>query len=369
MMVELREEGQLKYSNQPSQTAKALNWGLVGLMGALVLGFMGYGVFWLIKGDWVVGSFITVVGLFLTGMLWLIFRIVRMPQKVLLRYELREEGYYTYVKQIKTGEESEHLVPFTQMQEVLIGRTTRYQPKGEGSIGFYVIGANIVMKWVDGEGHIQYSVFGLENPNELEAWVTEFRKHGIPVYGTEANVKFVRAENYQTAYAELPKAEYEPGANPLQIGSRERRDIPAWISPDMKARMEAEEKRRDKRLFRPVFLGVAAINLILAAAWMPSWPISDGAFADNSASTAVTLVNVVLLVLTGAYWRKRVRWYRSLLESVVVIAAQFAGAGIAALIGNAPAGLLDSIVVEGLLLVGISVVLFVIFRLVRWIVK
>ncbi|MBB3129885.1 energy-converting hydrogenase Eha subunit F [Paenibacillus rhizosphaerae] len=53
----------------------------------------------------------------------------------------------------------------------------------------------------------------------------------------------------------------------------------------------------------------------------------------------------------------------------MVIAAQFAGAGIATLIGNAPAGLFDSIVVEGLLLVCISAVLFVIFRVVRWMIR
>ncbi|MBW8349872.1 hypothetical protein K0H71_10485 [Bacillus sp. IITD106] len=364
-MIEMREKEDLKYSNDIPRWAKIVHiiilwfFYLIG-MAAFVCGILlMFGQLWF----GVIACFA-----FSAFFIWAA-RLIRMSNKmysdIVLKCELLEGGYYTYVKNIKTGEELEQFVPFEQMQEVLIARTTRYQSRGSNHMGFHIIGAKIIMKWTDEKGHPQYSLFGLEDSKKLEEWVQRFKQNGIPVYSSAANVNVVQLEDYQTGYDELPKVPYDSDTSSPGIGTIRYRGLKLWYSSEMREKKREKELMRDKKVFNLILLAMLIGNFLIAVNWMPSWQLDDGMFGDDSPSFMVTGINFMLLLVVGAYWREQVKWYRSLRDVGLILIVQLLGWVFLRSFQSAPAEMMDAIIVDGLTLALFNGIVFIIFRILR----
>jgi len=284
---------------------------------------------------------------------------------MVVKSELQEGGFYSYLQNKKTGEEWEQFVPFEHMQEVLIARTTRYQSRGANTLGYYIVGAKIIMKWMNENGEPNYSLFGLENQNNLDEWIQRFKENDIPVYSSGSNVSALQLEDYQTAYEELPKMPYDNDASSPRIGTIQYRNLKTWRSSEMKEKKRLKEIKHDKRVLNPLLLAMLLGNFLIAISWMPSWQVDDGMFGENSPSFIVNSINFMLLLIVGAYWRAKVKWYRSLRDVGFILFAQLIGWILLRLSGPVTTGMLDAIIVDGIVLALFNGIIFIVFRLIR----
>lgn len=364
-MIEMREKEEMKYSNSIPTWAKIVNF--IIFLFICLLGFVAFvlGIICIFGQQWFGVIVCFAVSGFMAWAARFIHRSNKLYTEIIVKCELQEDGYYTYVKNEKMGEEWEQLVTFDQMQEVLVGRTTRYQSRGSNRFGYHVVGAKIIMKWTNEQGQTEYSLFGMEDPKGLENWVQRFKQHGIPLYSTGANVSVVQAEDYQTGYEELPKMPYDSDTSSPRIGSHRFNSLKLWLSSEMKARKQSQQISRDKKVFIPILLAMLIGNFLMAALWMPTWHLEDGMFGDDSPSLLMAGINFILLLIVGGYWREQVKWYRSLRDAGLLLFAQLAGWVFIRLFQTAPEGLLDAIIIDGFVLALFNGVLFVIFRILR----
>jgi SNF family Na+-dependent transporter len=79
----------------------------------------------------------------------------------------------------------------------------------------------------------------------------------------------------------------------------------------------------------------------------------------------ISFLNMVLLFLGGTYWRKKVKWYRSLLDVFLLIIVQLIGVYASRAYRTTPLDYLDAVVVEGLTLGFILCGIFAVVRLLR----
>ncbi|WP_055107094.1 hypothetical protein [Paenibacillus ihumii] len=364
-MIEMREKEELKYSNAIPLWAKIVNRIFLIIFYLFGIAAIGLGILFLFGLQWFGAVVCLMAGAFAVWAIRLIGSSNKMYTEIVLKCELREEGYYTYLKKVKTGEEWEHIVAFDQMQEVLIARTSRYQSRGANRLGYHVVGAKIIMKWTNEQGETEYSLFGLEDRESLEEWIERFKQHGVPVYSSSANVSIVQVEDYQTGYAELPKVPHDSDTSSPVIGSRRMNSLKLWLSTGMKEKKRSKELRRDKRVFIPLWLAMLIGNLVITARWMPFWPLNGDWFGDDSPIYVLDGINFVLLLVVGAYWREQVKWYRSLRDAGLLLCAQLAGGLLAWLFGAAPAAMLGVLIYNGIVLAIPNGILFVIFRILR----
>ncbi len=361
----MSEKEKLKYSNAIPRWAKIVHKIILWFFYLIAFATLVFGVALIFWHQWF-GAIACFAGSGLFG--WL-SRFIRWSNKLYtdldVKCELQEKGYYTAVKNIKTGEEWEQFVPFHQMQEVLIARTTRYQSRGSNSLGYHIIGAKIIMKWINEQGNIEYSLFGLEDSKNVEEWVQRFKQNEIPVFSSAVNVNEVKIEDYQKGYEELPKMPYDEDTTSPKVGTIRYRNLKVWRSSEMEEKKRKKELLLDRKVFNLILLAMLVGNFLAALGWMPSWQLNDGTFVDDSPSFVMTGINFILLFIVGAYWRKQVKWYRSLRDVGLILFVQLVGWGFARILQTAPDGMLDAIFIDILVLAFFNGVFFILFRLLR----
>ncbi|MBS4207075.1 hypothetical protein [Bacillus sp. FJAT-50079] len=361
-MIEMREKEGLKYSNDIPKWAKIAH--VVFFLFFCLLGVVafGFGVFLILGPYWPGGIICFACALLLAWLTSIIYKSNKMYTDIVMKCELREDGYFTFVRNVKTGEEWENFVAFEQMQEVLIARTTRYMSRGSNSPGYHIIGAKIIMKWINKQGHHKYSLFGVENADKLNEWVQRFKQKDIPVFSSGANVTGLQLEDYERAYEELPKLPYDQDKSSPIIGTAHYRNLKQWLSSEMKEKKKERQLKNDRRVFYPILLALFIFNFIVTVNWMPSWELADGMFGIESPSFLVASINFMLLFFVGTYWREKVKWYRSVRDVGLILLAQLIGWVCLWLFQTVPAGMLDAVIVDGLTLALFNGFFFILFR-------
>ncbi|MED4475922.1 hypothetical protein [Oceanobacillus caeni] len=163
----------------------------------------------------------------------------------------------------------------------------------------------------------------------------------------------------------MPKMPYDSDRSSPRIGTIRYRDLKPWLSAEMKENKRNKEKMHDKKFFNPILLAMIIGNFLIAVSWMPSWQLDDGMFGDDSPSFLVNIINFMLLIIVGTYWREKVRWYRSLRDVGLLLFAHLLGWAFLRLFQTVPAGMFDAIIVDGLTLALFNGIFFIMFRTLR----
>lgn len=366
-MLEMRRGKDLKYSNQLPRWALNAHVVIIALLGLLGVAGILFGVYMLcVDKEWFLGALALVIGAFILAVTFIIGRINTFYTDFIFQNELRDDGYYLYAKNKKTGAEEERLISYEQMEEVLIGRMTRAVPRGENMPSVQILGARIVMRWKDEQGQVQYTLFGEENREPLKNWIEKFQEHGVPLRLTHQNIGALRVEQLREAYAEIDKRPYgEEGMHFLNGIGTSTTPIAHWRSSAMKSESIENQKRRDRVFFRPLWLMLLAANVVVAALWMPHWTVEDGTFADSSPSFNWGAVNVLLLPIARTYWRERFKWHRPARDLLFVLGAQLAGIGLAVVGGYADSSYIEPVIIENIVLGIFTGVLVLLLRFIR----
>lgn len=364
-MIEMRNKENLKYSNEIPKWAKFAHIIIITVIaligaGAFVLG--GYFIFEKEGLGAVLCIFVGVVIVWATRMMILGSKL---HTDFTIISELRNDGYYTYFKNIKSGHEHEHLIPFQRMQEVLIARKTQYVSSGRSNTpGYYVVCAQIIMRWQDEHGNVDYALFGLGSRSDLAKWVHKFWEHHVPVYHTLQNVSEASAQDYSAGYHELDKTLLSSMDALSDIETRQRRNIPIWQSTDMKHRKAQRHAANDQRIFRPLFAGVLLSLFLIAMLWVPYWPIEEEMFPDSSPSPVVCILTVLSIVVSRTYWRRGQKWYIPLVDTLVILTAYFAGLLTAKLWQPIPSIYFEAVLIDVLTAGFFLIIIFLVFKLI-----
>lgn len=364
-MLEIRGGKDLKYSSELPAWSRYVHFALIGFLGLIGLAIFSFGMYLLVyDSDWLFSFILFGLGIFIGWMCWTLIGITRLQHEVIMKIELREDGFFTSVQNLKTGKVYEELVPFTQMKEVLIGRIFRYVQTPKNVPRYYIAGAKIIMVWTDEQGKRQYGTFAEENQENLDSWIERFKQNDVPVYSTQLNITQVNHAQLAEAYEQIPKLTYDGQSPYFQTGVKIYDPTPEWKSAEMRANEEAKKRRNDIRFFRPLLIGVFVVNFLIALLWMPGWGIEDELFNEASPSTDITLSNVALLFLARTYWRKKARWYRPLADTLMMVVVHMIG--VTASLLNAPLQeyVYDALIVENLTMGFFLAIAFVISRLI-----
>lgn len=365
-LIEMRGGKDLKYSNQLPSWAKAFHFIVMVFVALISLGFWALGIYMFTERDgWILSIVLFLCGGVTAWLTLFIKRINHFYNHFLVITELREDGYYTSITNKKTSKVEESFIPFQQMREILIGRTARYVSTGGNTPGYYIAGARIIMQWEDEKGAIRYATFGEENQEGLDQWIGMFAAKQLPIFTTQHHIGALGIPDLQDGYAEIPKEPYDNSNPSFQTGYLIQKAIPEWKSASMQAKESEQLTRNDKKIFRPIYAGTMVFNLLIAFFWMPVWPLEEESIFAESPSMLISFLNMVLLFLGGTYWRKKVKWYRSLLDVFLLIIVQLIGVYASRAYRTTPLDYLDAVVVEGLTLGFILCGIFAVVRLVR----
>lgn len=362
-MIEMRSKKDLKYSNQIPKWAKFVHYiiiSIIALIGAAAFIIGGYFIY---AGDWlgaVLCLFVGVVVIWATRMMIIGSKL---HTDFVFISELRDDGYYTYFKDIKKGYEQDHLIPFSHMQEVLIARTTQYMSSGSKAPGYYIVGSKIIMQWRDEYGNIDYGLFGMASRSDLSKWVDKFQEHNIPLFHTSQNVNEASTGDFLSGYHELAKSPLTSIDLLSDIETRRRNNIPMWQSTDMKLRQAERKSRNDQRIFRPMFAIALFALFLIAMLWMPDWGIEEEMFADSSPSGGIGFLTIFSVIISRTYWRRNLKWYRPIVDILIILAVFFAGLTMARLWQPVPSIYYEAALVDVLTSGFFLVIVFVGFKL------
>ncbi|GAA0134363.1 hypothetical protein YSY43_12030 [Paenibacillus sp. YSY-4.3] len=325
-MIEMRNKENLKYSNEIPKWAKFAHIIIISVIALIGAGAFVLGGYFIFEKDGLGAALCLIVGVVIVWVTRMMILGSKLHTDFTIVSELRDDGYYTYFKNIKNGHEHEHLISFQRMQEVLIARKTQYVSSGtSNSNGYYVVCSQIIMKWQDEHGNIDYTLFGLSSRSDLAKWLHKFWEHHVPVFHTTQNVSEASAADYAAGYNELDKLPLSSMDALSDIETRRRKNIPIWQSTEMKHRKAQRHTANDRRIFRPMFAGVLLSLFLIAMLWVPYWPIEEEMFPDNSPSPVVCILTVLSIVVSRTYWRREKRWYLPLVDTLAILTAYFAG--------------------------------------------
>ncbi|MCA1296303.1 hypothetical protein LBW89_25155 [Paenibacillus sp. alder61] len=330
-MIEMRKGDSLNYSNQIPGWAKIAHLVIFFFLALLSLGGFGLGAYLLWTGLWGGALLSLVTGAVISWAAWFTWKNSKLYTDHRFETGLNDEGFFSYYKDLKQGTERKHLIPYGSMREVLIARKTRYLPTGGNRPGSYRIGAQMIIQWEDKRGETDYAFFGMENKEEVIQWVGRFLSQGVTVMTSTANVSLAAPADYQTGYGQLEKQSYAGEADLNDIGTITRKDLPAWRSPEMEQARELKRQQHDKKWFKPLYLVLLMVNLLIAALWMPNWEVAEDVFSENSPSFTFILINTVALFIFGRYWRATRRWFRPLVDTLLIYAVQALGLAVSGL--------------------------------------
>ncbi|WP_400162449.1 hypothetical protein ACAF76_002385 [Brevibacillus sp. TJ4] len=362
-MIEMRGGKDLKYSSELPAWSKYAHAALFAFLGLVCLAFLGAGLYMLtVEDNWTVSLVFFLCFVLFIWVIWFGSRFLKLQYTFLVQTELREDGYYTLVINRKTGEKEENLISFSQMSEVLIGRLTRYvSVAGQHHRGYYANGARIIMVWRDEQGRTQYAMFSENRQDYLDQWIHRFYEQQIPVYTTEENLNRVQHTHLPEAYEQIPKDAHS-GKPFFRTDFRTNDTAADWQSEGMRKQEAVEQARNDAKFFRPVFLATIVCNFLVACLWMPHWPVEDGVFSDNAPTFLIVLPNIFLIVCSQSYWRKRTKWYRPLLDTLILLAVQTCGMAASLLYRDTSATHFEALAVDA---VATGIFLCIVFFVIR----
>ncbi|WP_223068618.1 hypothetical protein [Paenibacillus caui] len=360
----IKWQGQdLKYSNRTAEWVVWVERIIYIMVVFLGIGAMLLAVYMFMKRDWLGGILSILVGAGIGWSAWFIRISRKLNRENLIEAELRDNGYFISMTNTVTGVRQEQFIPFSRMKDVTVGRISQYVSRGADESGYYIIAARLVMRFEDEEGNLQFSLFTEVDSDNLNLWIQKFQAGGVTIYSTHVNIGGIKTEDYPAAYEEIPKVLYGTNSPPdLGIGELSDRALPRWESTAMRKKKEKQQAKYDNKYRRPLSFVIAILNFLCALLWMPVWTIEDSSFAESSPFLYVRVVNLILLLLEGTYWREQIRWHRPLLQVGVVAAVQLVGFSMAVLIGSTDTLPIKSIVMDN---VNLIILLYIVFGVVR----
>lgn len=330
-MIEMRKGDSLNYSNQIPGWAKIAHLVIFFFLALLSLGGFGLGAYLLWTGLWGGALLSLFTGAVISWAAWFTWKNSKLYTDHRFETGLNDEGFFNFYKDLKKGTETKQLIPYVSMKEVLVARKTRYIPTAGNRPGSYCIGVQMIIQWENERGETDYAFFGMENKEEVLQWVGRFLSQGVTVMTSTANVSLVAPADYQTGYEQLEKQSYAEEAGLNDIGTITSKDLQAWRSPEMEQAREIKRQQHDKRWFKPLYSVLLMVNLLIAALWMPNWEVAEDVFSENSPSFPFILINTVALFIFGRYWRTTRRWFRPLVDTLLIYAVQAVGLAVSGL--------------------------------------
>ncbi|WP_334072768.1 hypothetical protein [Paenibacillus sp. A14] len=335
-MIEMRKGDSLNYSNQIPGWAKIAHLVIFFFLALLSLGGFGLGAYLLWTGLWGGALLSLFTGAVISWAAWFTWKNSKLYTDHQFETGLNDEGFFSNYKDLKKGTETKRLIPYGSMREVLVARKTRYIPTAGNRPGSYCIGAQMIIQWENERGETDYAFFGMENKEEVLQWAGRFLSQEVTVMTSTANVSLAAPADYITGYGQLEKEPYMGEGSLSDIGTMTRKEPPAWRSPEMERAREIKQEQNDKKWFKPLYGGLLLFNLLIAAVWMPNWDLEGDLFSDHSPSFTFIMINVAALFIFGRYWRITRRWFRPLLDTLLLYAFQAAGLAVSGLFRKFP---------------------------------
>ncbi|MCP3740686.1 hypothetical protein [Rossellomorea sp. BNER] len=241
-MIEMQGEG-LKFSNQLPGYAKAFHVGLISVLSLVTLGCLGLLLYLLIFHFSSGLPFLLLIPLLIFGFMAVVtYKNYRQYSNYKIVNELNDQGYYTFFKDFKTGEEKEELIPYERMERIIIGKTSRYILNNrEGFKTRYIVGVNIIFVWKKEDNH-QFKTFGIEVQEDLDQWIEQLQKHNVKIVVTEKNIRHVPEALYKEVFLDNG-LELQPLEKHLEIGHTTYQKMELFITQE-EMKMIVENMKR-----------------------------------------------------------------------------------------------------------------------------
>ncbi|MBN8192306.1 hypothetical protein JI667_09105 [Bacillus sp. NTK074B] len=238
-----------------------------------------------------------------------------------------EEGYVQEIYHKSDKKCEEHLIPFENMEEVLIGHSLIPLPNPDrlrSSPDIYRIAAQLVIRYTGREEESDYLLFLSETKEDLANWLQRIQKMNAPAFVTVWDLYQVPQVDYRSHYETIEK---EPYMDETQLPNvfdttNDHREHPVWQPPSFHKRQENKRTIRSGRIKKLTFF-LFLCHFFVALFWVPFWSLDgEGSF---SYITTLYFSIIPLIYMFGSYVWDTTPVYRSLVDTFLLGLPWFGG--------------------------------------------
>ncbi|WP_226671753.1 hypothetical protein [Rossellomorea aquimaris] len=247
--------------------------------------------------------------------------------RVVMKTWWTEEGYVQEIYHKSEKKHEETIIPFENMEEVLIGYSLIPLPNRDRqwfSADIYRVAAKIVIRYRETDKGHDFLLFLSETKEDLANWLQRIKKINAPAYVTKWDLYQVAPEDYRSDYESIEK---EPYRNEEQLPdvlgtTKDHQENPVWRPPSFYKRRGNKRIIWDGQIKKLTFY-LFLCHFFVSLFWMPFWRIDE----EGSFSFMVLLyfIAILMIYVLFSYMRNDLPVYRSILDTLILGGPLFGG--------------------------------------------
>ncbi|MFI8684288.1 hypothetical protein [Rossellomorea sp. NPDC077527] len=247
--------------------------------------------------------------------------------RVVMKSWWTDKGYVQKIYHKSEKKHEEHLIPFENMGEVLIGHSLIPLPNPDrqwSSADIYRIAAQMVIRYSGPDKDNDYLLFLSETKEDLANWLQRIKKMNASAFVTTWDLYQVPKEDYRSHYKTIDKEPYMDEAQLPNVldTTKDHQEHPVWQPPSFYKRRERKQSIREKRIKKLTFY-LLLCHFFVSLFWVPFWSLDGEGYFSYIPTLYFSFIP--LIYMFGSYMWDDSTPYRSLIDTLLLGLPWFGG--------------------------------------------